>query len=330
MRFVLLLFAFAAGAAADCVTTPLSTGTRMTVTLNPGCDNRFTFIGVHDQVIAATIRPLDTPSAGVRLALQPPVDVHPPVISGTEAATLRYVLPSTGTYTVIANVVASGRYLVALDSRPANAGVPTDCVREELVNGERVEWELTSIACRFTDAERLASCFPLYAIAGDPVTITLDSPDFRPRIAIYSFDFLQPQLIADAPAATFVAGETARYWVMATTTEHEKTGRYVLTMSARDSGCLAPVLIREPADVVVSYGSGAKVSVEISGTRSGMRWEWFDMLALPTILESGEQLTTPPVVAPQYYSAQVTNPCGVANTRMVKVSPVRDRRRATH
>lgn len=330
MRLALLFFAFATSAAADCVTTPITYGARVIVMLNAGCDNRFTFTGHPADVISATVRALDTPAGGLRLELETFARVHPPVISGGDAATLRYVLPASGSYTVVANVVTPGRYLVALDSRPATPAVLADCVRQELVNGERVEWELTSVACRFTDEERLASAFPLYAIAGDPVTITLDSPDFRPRIAIYSFDVLVPQLIADAPSATFVAGNTARYWVMATTTEKQKTGRYVLTMSARDSGCLAPVLIREPADVVVPYGSTASVPVEISGSRSGMLWEWFDRTALPTIIDGGEQLTTAPVFTPQYYSAQVTNPCGVVNTRIVTVSPGKDRRRATH
>jgi hypothetical protein len=330
MRIALLLFAFASTAAADCVTQQfVGCGARVSATLDAGCENRYSFSGVKDQVISATIRPVDAPLTNPRLVLSAPFGIHAPVISGGEAATLNYVLPSNDVYTISVSADSPGRYVFALGCRAANPGVPRDCVREELVSRERVQWELTADSCRFTDHSRLATAFVLYAVAGDPVTITLQSPDFKPRIAIYSFDALLQQTTVDASSIIFVSRASARYWVMATTTAEETTGRYELTMSAQRSGCIAPLVMREPDDVTVAYGSRAKLSAGISASRDGLLWEWLDVLALPTIVSNAPELVTPPVALPQFYAARITNPCGSTMSRMATVSAETNRRRTT-
>lgn len=327
MRVAILLLAFASTAAADCVTQQfIACGARVTATLEPGCEDRYSFVGQNDQVISATIRPLDVPLTNPRLALSGPAGVNAPVISGREVATLRYFLRSDDVYTVSVTADSPGRYFFALNCGASNPNAPHDCVRQELVNREHVQWELTRDSCRFTDASRLAAPFPLYAVKGDPVTITLQSPDFAPSIAIYSYDSLVQLAAVNASSFTFLPHATGRYWVMATTVAPETTGRFELTMSAPRSGCLAPVVLREPDDATVPYGSSASLTAGISATTNELLWEWLDMRALPTLVGNEPQLQTPPVTTPQFYGAQITNPCGSTTTRVVKVSPFNHRR----
>lgn len=275
------------------------------------------------------MRPAGAPLSEPRLSMDTGLpDFHAPVVTGGKTSTLRYVLPRDGTYVVTAE--SSSRYLFALDcAATTNPAIPRDCVRQYLTTGETVQWELTADACRFSDANRLATPFYLYGIAGDPVTITLNSVPFLPRIAVYTFYSVEPLLIVDAPSATFIPPATDRYWVMATTARTETTGSYQLTMSAPASGCALPIIVHEPPDVTVPYGERATLTADVDPTSPDAVWEWLDMSGLPSIAGSQPQLVTPPVTARQFYAAHVTTGCGTVTTRMITVSPELVRRHAT-
>jgi len=309
---------------ATCVETSLQCGARVTA---EGC-TRFTFDGRKDDLIAATMRPAGAPLSNPRLSMDTGLpDFHAPVVIGGKTSTLRYILPRDGTYVVTAE--SSSRYLFAFDCAAASPTIPRDCVRQYLTTGETVQWELTADACRFSDANRLATPFYLYGIAGDPVTITLHSVPFPPRIAVYTFYSVEPLLIVDSPSATFIPPATDRYWVMATTARVETTGSYELTMSARASGCVLPIVVREPPDVSVTFGERATVTADVDPASPDVVWEWLDMSGLPSIAGSEPQLVTPPVTGQQFYAARVTTGCGSVITRTITVSPVATRRHAS-
>jgi hypothetical protein len=308
---------------ATCVSTNLQCGARVNAS---GC-TRFTFEGQSDSVIGATMRPLDISLSNPRLTLEVPVPgFHPPIVNGGQTATLRYILPAYGMYVVQAETDSPGRYLFALDCRPITTpGIPRDCVRQDLGGGERVQWELTNDACRDPDPAHLASAFFFYGVAGDPVTFTLKS-SFPPHLDFYGAN-IYPIRRVDGEVTTFVPPVSGPYYVEPSSTQ---TGTYELTMSARLSGCVRPLIVRQPDDVAVPYGSRATLrGGDISASGGGLLFEWLDMQALPVIVSNSEQLTTPPVTLPQYYALRATNACGSVTTRMIVVSPAVNHRRPT-
>jgi len=315
MMFAMLL--------ATCVSTTLQCGARVEAS---GC-TRFTFEGENEAVISATMRPLDISLSGPRLTLEVPVPgFHPPIVDGRQTATLRYVLPVFGMYVVKAETDSPARYLFALDCRPdADPDIPRDCVRQDLGGGERVQWELTNDACREPDAAHLASPFFFYGVAGDPITFTLKS-SFPPHLDFYGTT-IYPIRRVDGSVTTFVPPVSGPYYVEPSSTQ---TGTFELTMSARLSGCVRPLIVHQPDDVTVPYGSRATVrGGDISASGAGLLFEWFDVQALPVVVGSDEQLITPPVTSPQYYALHATNACGSVTTRMIVVSPTTNHRHTT-
>ena len=317
--FATLLFALAAG----CTQTTLQCGARVQAS---GC-TQFRFEGRSYDVISATMRPINSPLTAPRLSLDVPVSgFHPPVVTGGSTATLRYVLPASGAYTLTAEENGAPYYF-AFDCRPdASSDIPRDCVREDLVNGEQVQWELTKDGCRWPDDVYFHSPFLVYAVAGDLIRITMKS-EFAPRIGVYTFYSATPQLVVNGPVATFVAPVSDRYWITPTSAEPGVTGPYELTMSSRESECVMPIIFEQPRDVVVPYGERAKLSVSVNDNGQARTWEWYDMFALPALAGSEESFVTPPVIAKQYYAARVVNGCGSTTSRTIMVSPATNHRR---
>jgi len=307
----------------DCVSTSLQCGARVQAS---GC-TRFHFEGRTGDVISATMRPINAPLTAPRLSLEMPVTgLHAPVVTGGAAATLRYCLPASGAYTLMAETNGEP-YYVAFDCRPnVNPEIPRDCVYEDLANGEHLQWELTKEACRWPDAAYFQVPLVIYAVAGDPITITMKSP-FAPRIGVYTYDLAIPQLVFDRSTVTFVAAVSGRYLIMPSSAQPGVTGPFELTISSRESGCIRPLIFNEPRDVAVPYGMRATLSVSVNDSGQARRWDWFDMTALPTLAGSQESFVTPPVTTKQYYAARVTNGCGSTLSRMIVVTPVTNHRR---
>jgi hypothetical protein len=307
----------------DCVSTSLQCGARVQAS---GC-TRFRFEGRTGDIITATMRPINTPLTAPRLSLEIPVTgFHAPVVTGGAAATLRYCLPASGAYAL--RTEADGApYYVAFDCHPdVTPDIPRDCIREDLAKGQRVEWELTDEACRWPAADHFQVPFAVYAVAGDPITITMKSP-FAPRIGVYTYDLAIPQVVVDRSTATFVAPISGRYLIMPSSAQPGVTGPFELTMSSRESGCITPLIFNQPPDVAVPYGLRATLSVSVNDSGQARTWDWLDMSALPTLAGSQESFVTPPVTSKQYYAARITNRCGSALSRTIVVSPGTTHRR---
>src|SRR6185369_1169853 len=121
---------------------------------------------------------------------------------------------------------------------------------------------------------------------------------------------------------------TGRFWVMATTADTETTGAYELQVKAAQSGCVAPILIAQPPDREVPWGTQITLDTYVSVSIPGARWDWYDMYAAPVVISNADSLLTPPVTARQFYAVHIANSCGETTSRMFTITPAFTKRRA--
>ena len=225
--------------------------------------------------------------------------------------------------------------MLALTCRPASYAALPECVDQTILCGQTAEWVLTQQSCTFDDLPmRQYEAFAFSGAAGDVVVADAQSDDFPPRIGIYHAKIGGPIGVSTSVSPTtdrleFTLPDTGSY-LIAVTSRHDstvRTGRFKLTVhDCAAPACLPPLIIEEPADVVVPYGATATLTATAIGGAS-MRYIWSDRPNLPAPIAEGQRFTTPRVTGPQFYSVSVVTPCGTADSPVVTVSPLKGHRR---
>jgi len=296
----------------------------------------FYFSGSAGQYVKAVLYPVSPALTNLSMNLTSPG----PLISGGKGAAITYILPSSGLWALTVgtrDAAASGDYAVELlcGDNPGHENGP-GCLRGNIACGQTAEWALTPQSCRFGDDARWAfEEYSFYGIAGQILSAEIESGEFNPRIGIYhggrggSPIARSVTISPTKDVIQFTIPSTGLYDIVATSRTSSAFGRFTLTVNDCPSpGCLPPLLIEEPSDIVVPSGTRATLTAKALGG-GPLRYLWYDRAGLPVQVAEGQQFTTPPVTtAVQWYSVSATNPCGVAESHVVKIRAAR-RQRAT-
>ena len=293
----------------------------------------YAFPGPAQELVTVTVRSLSVTytNAWVNLVPPPSDTSMAPLISGGPAATVRYTLPVTGAWLAQAGTndrFASGDYLLEMTCDDAPPPSPQlACVEQELLCGQQANWELSSTSCiASSDPTRFYALYRVYGVGGDTLTMRLTSSAFDPQFGIY--EFAQSGLaLAQSTASnattdtlTFPVPHNGFYDIGVTSGNAHGTGQYVLTLGCVSSGCLTPIITRQPEDVTVPRFANAPLSVEATAL-GDIDYEWFDAAGAQPNVGSGPKITTTPVTAPHTYFVTATTPCGTATSRLVHVQP---------
>jgi len=110
------------------------------------------------------------------------------------------------------------------------------------------------------------------------------------------------------------------YAIVVTSGNAHGTGQYTLALDCSRSGCLIPIITKQPEDVVVTVNTNAVLSVE-STALGDIDYEWFDADGAHNNVGSGPKYATVPITTPHNYFVTATTPCGTATSRIVHVQP---------
>lgn len=323
-----------------CGSTPLSCNTDVRGRLAGGdclssngtLFDEYAFSGSAQELVTATVRPLISTYSNAWIGLVVPLGypATAPLISGGPAATIHYVLPVSGPWKVQAGTndrFASGDYLLELACSDAPPPSQFDCVEQDLLCGQQATWSLTSQSCTSSsDPNRVYSMYRIYGVAGDTLTMRLTSSAFDPQFGIYEFAKSGLSLAESSPSnattdtLTFAVPHDGFYDMVVTSGNAHGTGQYVLALDCIRSGCLTPIITRQPEDVTVPLLANAALSVEATAL-GDVDYEWFDAAGAQPNVGSGAKITTTPVTAPHTYFVTATTPCGTATSRFVHVQP---------
>jgi hypothetical protein len=82
--------------------------------------------------------------------------------------------------------------------------------------------------------------------------------------------------------------------------------------------CEIPVITNEPKDSTIRDGEAVQLTVGASGT--SLSYKWYKGLDKSTPVGSGESFVTPDLKEITSYWVEVSNTCGVANSRSAKIN----------
>jgi hypothetical protein len=323
---------FCGVARAECVSTTLACNAPLQLHLAPGCHDQLRF-GSVGQYLRASLYPLSPSLTNTSLAVDMPTA---PFTSGGQGASIAFVpSPGSRTFTVSSqDGGAQGDYVVALACADtpysANAKDSTD---QFISCGQTVEWSLTPDSGTFTNRPDLAfASVVFYGVAGDTVSLEVESSDFEPRFGVYDRVRLGKPFVLSEPvsrskdALELKLPYTGIYDLLVRARDLPGYGRFRVTMHGCQSPpCLPPTLLRVPSDVLVPPGRRATLSAEAIGF-GALRYVWHDRsTVLAPQVGEGVQFTTPPVTGTQWYAVTATTPCGSAESSVVAVGPMRAR-----
>lgn len=297
------------------------------------------FNGVPGQYVTAVVYPLSPSLTNPTIAFVPPqtVALTPPVVQGGKGGAISYALPTGGLWALAVGTRdpgASGDYVVALSCSAASAlELEWYCIKQFILCGQTASWQLSPQSCYFSDSyNRYFARFRIHGIAGDILSVDLESNDFNPRFGIYyPSGGVSPLVRSTAITPTkdslsWALPFTGIYDILATSDDDFNWGRFTLTVNAcASAGCLPPLLLKEPADVDVPYGTKAALTATAIGA-GALRYDWYDRSSFPSLVAVGPKFATPPITAPAWYSVSVVTPCGTAESRLVTVKPSGTRR----
>lgn len=324
-----------------CGSTPISCNTDARGQLIAGdCQSanntffdEYVFSGPSQELVNATVRPLSTTYTNAWLGfVSPPSDTAlAPMISGGPAATVHYILPVTGTWRFQLGTndrFAAGDYFFEMtcdDSPPPSPQLA--CVEQELLCGQQATWELSSQSCiTSSDPTRFYASYRVYGAAGDTLSIRLTSTAFDPQFGIFEFDQSAAPLAqssalnATTDTLNFSVSHNGFYDIVVTSGNAHGTGQYTLSLDCDRSGCIVPIILKQPQDVIVPPASFATLTVEAS-TLGGVDYEWFDADGAQPNLGGGPKYSTVAITSPHNYYVTVTTPCGTVRSRTVNVRP---------
>ncbi|HYM62912.1 MAG TPA: hypothetical protein VEZ11_18645 [Thermoanaerobaculia bacterium] len=338
--------------AADCAVTPISRVAEFRGTLAAGdCTasdgtlfDIFQFQGNAGDMVTATVVPLTSGFRNPTLAMVPPIadGTRPPQMSGGAAATVTFVLNSTGSWRLgvgSTDPSSSGDYLLTLNCRPdPSPTVPQACLPQNLLCGQTLSYKITDQACMFVSSPLLLyTPINLYAVAGDVLNVQMLSPDFQPKFGIYDehggLPLLRSSTSTSGAAMTFTVPKSGRYFFAAYAVTDSTIGSFTLTLGCSHSGCIEPYFRTQPADVAVLNGQTASVALDVVAPAGPVSYEWYDVTVPPgdfpiqPPLSTQPVFKTPPITATRYYSVKVSTPCGSAISRVFAVSPALSRYR---
>ncbi|HSY52397.1 MAG TPA: hypothetical protein VLC46_26585 [Thermoanaerobaculia bacterium] len=324
-----------------CGSTPISCDTEVRAQLAPGdclssngaLFDEYVFSGNAQDLVTATVRPLvaSYTNAWAGFVVPPSSTALAPLISGGPAATVRYALSVTGTWRLQVGTndrIAVGDYLLDMACDFSAPPSPqTACIEQELLCGQQATWELSSVSCiASSDPNRFYSMYRVYGVGGDTLMIRLTSSAFDPQFAVYelaqsSTPLAQSSALnATTDTLNFPVPHNGFYDIAVTTGNAHGIGQYVLALDCNSSGCLTPIITKQPEDVTVPPLSSALLSVEVTAL-GDVDYEWFSATGAQTNVGGGSRFGTPPVTGPLDYYVTATTPCGTVQSRIVHVQP---------
>jgi len=296
--------------------------------------DEYVFDGAAQELVTATVRPLSAgyTNAWIGFVAPPAGSALPPVISGGPAATVRYALPIQGAWRVQLGTndrFAAGDYLLRMqcdDSAPPSTQI--ECIEQELLCGQQATWELSSLSCIApSDPNRFYATYRVWGVIGDTLNIRLTSSAFDPQFAIYNLANSSSALAQSTAlnvttdTLSFSVPSSAFYTIVVTSGNLHGTGQYTLALDCARSGCLIPIITKEPVDVAVPPFGNATLSVEANSI-GDIEYEWHDATGAQSIVGFGTKYVTVPISAPHDYYVIAKTPCGSAQSRTVHVRPV--------
>jgi hypothetical protein len=322
-----------------CGSTPITCNTDVRGQLN-GNDclsanltvfDEYLFDGPNNEFVTATVRPLLSTYTNAWISLVPPsADTSiAPLISGGAAATVHYILPTLGSWRVHLGTndrFASGDYLLELSCEEAPSSPQPACVTQELLCGQSATWQLSPQSCiSSADPNRFYADYRVYGVAGDTLNMQLTSSAFNPQFGIYELTQSAAALaVSSASNATtdtlmYTVQHNGFYDIIVTSGNLHGTGQYVLALDCVSSGCLTPIITRQPQDVTVPLLGTAQLSADVTALGSA-DFLWFDATGSQKNVGAGPKFGTPPVTGPQSYYVTATTPCGTVTSRVVHVT----------
>jgi hypothetical protein len=299
--------------------------------------DRYAFSGTAGDLITISLRPLDVTLTNPRIVLAPPSGdaSEPPEIFGPTAAEVHYKLSSTGSWVFAVgtdDLFATGSYFVKLVRTSDNSSDPQSCVNQLLQCQQTALWVLGAQSCRFTGAPEYAYAdFAFYGVAGDVVTITMQSTDFAPQANIFSRvrnDYLGAAVFPNISTSTQtqLLPDTGYYEIIATSRDTGKAGFFLVKLGCSGSGCVPPLFTTQPASSTIPTGGKVTLQVNVNGT-SPIRTEWLNVFT-GEILGTGTSLVTSRLLESASIHATATNVCGADTSDTAQISVAPPHRRA--
>ena len=94
--------------------------------------------------------------------------------------------------------------------------------------------------------------------------------------------------------------------------------QYTLALDCSRSGCLIPIITKQPEDAIVPQFTNASLTVD-STALGDVDYEWFDADGAQNNVGFGKTYATVPITSPHNYFVTATTPCGTAKSRIVHV-----------
>ena len=296
--------------------------------------DEYVFNGGQQELVTATVRPLSAgyTNAWIGFVAPPSGTSLPPVISGGPAATVRYALPIQGNWRVQLGTndrFAAGDYLLRMacdDTPPPSTQI--ECIEQDLLCGQQATWELSSLSCIApSDPNRFYSTYRVWGAIGDTLNMRLTSSAFDPQFAIYDLSQSSTALAQSTllnpttDTLSFSVPRNAFYTIVVTSGNLHGTGQYTLALDCVRSGCLIPIITKEPVDTAVPPFANATLSVEANSI-GDIEYEWHEATGAQNTVGFGTKYVTVPITAPHDYYVIASTPCGTATSRIVHVRPV--------
>ncbi|HXA17830.1 MAG TPA: hypothetical protein VN380_12610 [Thermoanaerobaculia bacterium] len=298
--------------------------------------DEFVFQGIAQELVTATVRPLDPNYGNAWIGLVPPPSDASlsPLLSGGVAATVRYFLPAQGTWRIQAGTndrFGAGQYLFEMNCDTSPPPSPQlACVEQDLLCGQQATWDLSSQSCvAASDPTRFYAMYRVWGVIGDTLNIRLTSSAFDPQFAIYEFSQTSVALAqssalnATTDTMSFSVPHNDFYDIVVTSGNAHGSGQYTIGLDCSRSGCLIPIFTQQPEDVVVPRNTNASLTVQ-STALGDVDYEWFDADGAQNNVGSGPKYATVPITTPHRYFVTATTPCGTATSRVVQVAPAVD------
>jgi hypothetical protein len=322
----------------QCVTAEIGCGDVIVGELTAAHCNTYAFDATANQLVTATVRSLSSTFTDTTITLVPPPGdaSQTPMAAGGAGATVRYRLPSAGLWSIVvgsSDPASSGAYAVDLKCTTQNA--VSDCARQKIVCGQEYSGNLTPNGCRFiTLRERLYQLHAIYGVAGDVISIELDSADFAPQINFYDAGLGAPLVRAAASEPgkarlTYTVAATGMYEVGVTSSENDNVGRYALRVNCATFACLDPLILEQPEVVEVLYGEQATLAVDVHQV-GPVQYFWYEFVDFPRLVATTTvpQWQTGSITGDRFYYVSARSPCGSDDSDLITVSAKTNRRRA--
>jgi hypothetical protein len=294
--------------------------------------------GSAGQLIEATLTPLDASYTNASIEFRTPAGdaSKTPLVTGSGALKARYVLSSTGTWTIYVgtfDVPAGGRYSLSLQCliNPSPAS-PQNCVTQNLACGQSSIWSLTATSCRFSSGELYAFYSLGRLNAGDTATIRAASDSFDPAAALYRgggspvASGFGARFTRDA-TVIYTAPTAGDYQVAVLGQAVNAAGEFFVDVDCVAAPCFSTASIRtQPADAKVLIGSG--VSLQVDATGNGpLAYQWFESDLQSGVSNAapngtGATLSIPLVSTQRAFWVRVTNGCAHVDSRVATVAPL--------